>query len=145
VIARLGQLPTKLQAVHYKSKEKAKPIELSLTPIVKDRKLVGIDVFAYWMGQDPDAFATMIQAGTTPAFELTNIGNRGTNVWPEGMKQTFKTNHWRCRFMAKNKVASNADVADLMKKLDEAGIDFIKTEQLYTFDGQEMFSKAQGE
>lgn len=145
VIARLGQLPQTLQAVHYKSKERAKPIELSLTPVVKNRTLVGIDVFAYWTGQDPDQFAAMIQAGTSPAFELTNIGNRGTNVWPEGMKQTFKTNHWRCRFMAKNKQATNTDVAELMKSLDEAGIDFIKTEQLYDFDGVEMFSKAQGE
>jgi isocitrate dehydrogenase len=66
-------------------------------------------------------------------------------VWPEGMKQTFKTSHWRCRFMAKNKTATNSDIADLMAALDKAGIDFIKTEQLYDFDGQEMFSKAQGE
>lgn len=145
VIARLGQLPVKLQPVHYKSKEHAKPIELKYTPVVKNRKLVGIDVFVYWTGVDPDTLADMVKSGTTPSFELTNIGNRGTNVWPEGMKQTFKTSHWRCRFMAKNKQATNGEVADLMKKLDEAGIDFIKTEQLYDFDGQEMFSKAQGE
>jgi isocitrate dehydrogenase len=145
VIARLGLLPQKLQAVHYKAQAKAKPIELKFTPVIHDRKLVGIDVFAYWTGQDPEAFAQQIQQGSTPVFELVNIGNRGTNVWPGGMTQTFKTNHWRCRFMAKNKSATNGDVADLMKALDQAGIDFIKTEQLYEFDGQEMFSKAQGE
>lgn len=145
VIARLGQEPQKLQAVHYKNGERAKAIELKLTPVVKDRKLVGIDVFTYWDGQDPDAFAALLQAGTSPAFELTSIGNRGTNVWPEGMKQTFKTTHWRCRFMAKNKTATNADVAELMKALDAGGIDFIKTEHLYDFDGVDMFSKAQGE
>lgn len=27
------------------------------------------------------------------------IFNRGTKVWPRGMPETFKTDHWRCRFM----------------------------------------------
>ena len=40
---------------------------------------------------------------------------------------------------------AHADVVALLAALDEAGVDFIKTEHLYTFDGVRGYSLAQGE
>lgn len=145
VIERMGQLPEKLQAVEYKNQGEAKPIEVKFTPQVKERKLEGVDVFVYWDEQDPDKLADMLKKGETDKLHLHLISNRGTKVWPNGMPQTFKTSHWRCRFKAKNGEINHTDVIELMNKLNQAGIDFIKTEHLYAFDGQEVFSKAQGE
>lgn len=141
IIARLGQLPTILTPVKYAAGSKHEPITLTFKPEVKVRDLVGIDVFVYAAHIKPDAFAEKILKANTPAFKLDIIGNRGTTVWPGGMSETFCTDHWRCRFVATAGKASNADVVELMATLNKAGIDFIKTEQLYTFDGQEMFSK----
>lgn len=141
VIARLGQLPKVLTPVSYAAGSKHEPIKLTLKPEVKERTLVGIDVFAYATGISPDAFAAKAQQANTDAFKLEIIANRGTTVWPKGLSETFCTDHWRCRFMATHGSATHADIVALMAALDKAGIDFIKTEQLYTFDGQDMYSK----
>jgi isocitrate dehydrogenase len=62
------------------------------------------------------------------------------------MKETFCTDHWRCRFKAEEgKVATHSQVIDLLQKVEGLGLDFIKTEHLYTFDGVKGFSLGQGE
>ena len=33
------------------------------------------------------------------ALKLSLITNRGVKVYPDGMKETFCTDHWRCRFI----------------------------------------------
>jgi isocitrate dehydrogenase len=43
------------------------------------------------------------------------------------------------------KVLSHAQVIDLLQKVEGLGLDFIKTEHLYTFDGVKGFSLGQGE
>ncbi|MDQ2070827.1 NADP-dependent isocitrate dehydrogenase [Natronospira bacteriovora] len=114
-----------------------------------EKALVGVDVFLDYdeSGRDPKALGDRL-AGLTEGtpFELRLITNRGVKVWPEGLPETFCTDHWRCRFRADEGVtASNADVITLLGRINEAGLDFIKTEQLYTFDGQLGFSLGQGE
>ncbi len=37
------------------------------------------------------------------------------------------------------------EVIALLERVDAAGLDFIKTEHLYTFDGQPGYSVAQGQ
>ena len=76
------------------------------------------------------------------------ITNRGVKVYPNGRPETFKTDHWRCRFISGN--PENAEVAynDILKylgKLEEAGLNFIKLENLYEFDGKRAYSLGQGE
>jgi isocitrate dehydrogenase len=41
--------------------------------------------------------------------------------------------------------AQPAQVVDLLASLDAAGIDFVKTEHLYAFDGEPGFSLGQGQ
>jgi isocitrate dehydrogenase len=75
------------------------------------------------------------------------ISNRGVKVWPGGHAETFCSDHWRCRFLSEaeaGKVA-HAQVVSLLGRIAGAGYDFIKTEGLYTFDGQRGFSLDQGE
>ena len=79
-------------------------------------------------------------------IELVMITNRGVKVWPNGFDETFCTNHWRCCFTTPNE--RNIDKEDVVKLLltaVEKDIDVIKTESLYTFDGQRGFSLGQGQ
>lgn len=74
------------------------------------------------------------------------ITNRGIKVWPDGLPETFCTDHWRCRFMAgAGKQFNRAMVVEILRLLTQQGLDFIKTEQLYTFDGVPGFSLGQGQ
>ena len=58
---------------------------------------------------------------------------------------TFSTDQWRARYINENGSIQFSQVIDLLARLDGAGLDIIKTEQLYTFDGQQGFSLGQGE
>jgi len=75
-------------------------------------------------------------------IDLAAIMNRGTKVWPDGAPETFCTDHWRCRFIAKTAGGSvtHDQVLGLLQRVAGAGFDFIKTENLYNFDGKPGFS-----
>jgi isocitrate dehydrogenase len=73
------------------------------------------------------------------------ITNRGVKVWPGGVPETFCTDHWRCRFMAASGEAAHKQIVALLDRVDAAGLDFIKTENLCTFDGEPGFSLGQGQ
>ena len=74
------------------------------------------------------------------------ITNRGIKVWPEGFKQTFCTDHWRCRYKANDgKTLDKNEIISLLTQFQENGLDTIKTENLYYFDGVAGFSLGQGQ
>jgi len=154
VIDRLGQLPQKLEPVHYP--ENADPIKIKLTysrgnsaPAGHvDRKLKGVDVFVYWEPGPPEQLADDLKDGmklSAEKMELLMFTNRGTKVWPGGMDETFCTDHWRCRFVSENGTLQPSDIIQLQANLSESGIDIIKTENLYEFDGKRAYSLGQGE
>jgi isocitrate dehydrogenase len=145
VIARLGDTPERLAAVSYGGT--AKPI--SVPPYARRapaaKALVGVDVFVQ-SREEPDALAERLLAAQRIGLALALITNRGVKVWPGGLPETFCTDHWRCRFMAPDGgEAQPAQVVDLLASLDAAGIDFVKTEHLYAFDGEPGFSLGQGQ
>ncbi|MDZ7638914.1 MAG: hypothetical protein U5J83_11830 [Bryobacterales bacterium] len=79
-------------------------------------------------------------------LKLKMISNRGVKVYPNGFPETFCTDHWRCRFVAVNGGAvSYQQIAALMGRFADSGLDFIKTENLCTFDGEIGYSTVQGE
>jgi isocitrate dehydrogenase len=74
------------------------------------------------------------------------ITNRGIKVWPEGFKETFCTDHWRCRFKpSQGKNMSKEDIVGLLQRAISEGVDSIKTENLYSFDGKDGYSLGQGQ
>jgi isocitrate dehydrogenase len=74
------------------------------------------------------------------------VTNRGLKVYPDGMPETFCTDHWRCRFLSPGKVAvPHSEIVNLLGRVMGAGFEFIKTENLYYFDGEAGFSLGQGE
>ena len=148
VVARLGQTPRKLKAATYGSAPPMASIPLPLRPVPPARKeTVGVDVFVDWDGSQPEVLAGRVQSAGGDSLKLTMITNRGVKVWPEGFPETFCTDHWRCRFKSARPglPVQHAEIVALLGRLAAAGIDFIKTEHLCTFDGQPGFSAGQGE
>jgi isocitrate dehydrogenase len=149
VIERLGLAPRELAASRpTRPVRVAAPASRRTAPEVK--QLVGVDVFFDWdrPGRDPEALARELAEHTTAAFRLTMISNRGVKVWPHGRPETFRTDHWRCRFQAapgEPAEVSHRAVAELLSSFAAGGLDFVKTEHLYTFDGAPGFSLGQGE
>ncbi|MBY0424496.1 MAG: NADP-dependent isocitrate dehydrogenase, partial [Cytophagales bacterium] len=68
-------------------------------------------------------------------------------VYPNGLPETFCTDHWRCRFTSEkmDKPADYSEVIQLTSSISGLGLDIIKTENLYRFDGKLGFSLAQGQ
>ena len=74
------------------------------------------------------------------------ITNRGVKVYPDGMPETFCTDHWRCRFKNEQLESStHKDIVSIYQQVMDAGFEVIKTENLYTFDGVAGFSAGQGQ
>jgi len=145
VIERLGEEPVQLNPVHY-GPRKAIVLELKDRPKQK-KELLGVDIFIDWdeNDRDPEKLAAILEANTDEKLPLRLITNRGVKVYPKGMRETFKTDHWRCRFRQEENPCGYGDVHALLGRLHAAGVDIIKTENLYTFDGERGFSKGQGE
>jgi isocitrate dehydrogenase len=148
VIERLGQLPTSMAPAEFEKGE-IKPMDTKLRPKAKAKKeLTGVDVFIDWdqEGRDPNVIGEKLRQANANGLQLHLITNRGVKVFPEGMKETFCTDHWRCRFKTDDgSVVTHAQVLDLLQQIEKLGFDFIKTEHLYTFDGARGYSLAQGE
>jgi len=108
-----------------------------------------VDVFIDWdeNGRDPNLLGRRMEALNGNGVKLKMITNRGVKVYPEGLPETFRTDHWRCRFTSEEdgNPAEYACILDLLQRVHAAGLEVIKTENLYTFDGAPGYSSGQGE
>ncbi len=153
VVARLGQKPVTLKAVEYKvieeSGEKAKPLYTIREP--QKKELVGIDVFIdWWNGKffgSADELGPLVEKVNGDGVKLVMISSRGTKVYPGGQPDTFCVDHWRCRFMSESNggTLTKQQVINLLARFEENGLDFIKTEHLYNFDGKAGYALGQGQ
>src|SRR5450432_560780 len=148
IIERIGQQPEHLKAVSYSDTPKQAAHErVAAHDYVPEKKeLVGVDVFLDWSSGTPEELGELFSKMSGDGLELTMISNRGARVWPQGMGETFCTDHWRCRFMPpqSDTTIGHNQIISLLQRIAGAGFDFIKTENLYTFDGKQSFSTAQG-
>ncbi len=148
VIARLGQQPQTLKAVSYSSAPEQSHRAHTPNPELNSKKeLVGVDIYLDWSSGTPNQLGEAIQRANDTELELTMITSRGAKVWPNGMAETSYADHWRCRFLTRTKGNSiqHAEIVILLQHIAELGFDFIKIENLYTFDGKVSFSGASGD
>jgi isocitrate dehydrogenase len=145
VIANLGKKPSQLQPVSYAAGAALQlPKYQRKAPAKKD--LVGVDLFVHWNGKNPDELAATVQQIESNHVKLSMITNRGIKVWPEGFEETFCTDHWRCRFKPEgDRQLTKQEIIALLSAADANGIDTIKTENLYAFDGKAAYSLGQGQ
>ncbi len=145
IIERLGQEPSTLKPIRYSSGTKMDVHPRPFKPLA-EKTLVGVDVFLDYAGGGPDDLAAAVSDFATDGLTLQMISNRGTKVWPNGSPETFLSDHWTCRFVADGPhTVSHHDVTRLLKNCADEGLDFIKAELLYNFDGKPGYSLAQGQ
>jgi isocitrate dehydrogenase len=145
VIANLGKQPSMLKSVTY-ANDGALHLPKYQRKAPAEKKLVGVDIFVHWNGTDANALAEKIKKIEDKKMGLSMITNRGIKVWPNGFKETFCTDHWRCRFKPiDNTSITNADIITILTNAINEKIDTIKTENLYAFDGKDAYSLGQGQ
>lgn len=154
VISRLGLKPTKLTTSNMSEGSGSITIP-EYKRLDRKKSLVGTDVFIDWQGSNPEEIGNKLDELNSFNLKLKMITNRGVKVYPNGNKETYCTDHWRCRFIAKSSTIDNDkmkfdtieydQIIALLYNLYENGFDVIKTENLYEFDGKRGFSLGQGE
>ncbi len=150
VIARLGQKPTHFKPVQYAHNVRAK-IECygDRKKTMSKKELVGVDIFIDNPHYTPDELGKKLEK-ISKELQLIVITSRGLKIWPNCMIDSPYANHCSCRFQAstdlKNlKPITHQHIIELLNQFDQLGLDVIKTENLYTFDGNVGFSLAQGQ
>lgn len=154
VISNLGQTPKQLAKSML---EKGSGV-IQIPDYIRKREqkeLVGVDVFIDWSGSDPNKIGNALSVVDVYKLKLKMITNRGVKVYPEGLEETYCTDHWRCRFVGVDANTSDSEpryasinfeqVVALLSKLYQLEFDVIKTENLYEFNGKRGFSLGQGE
>lgn len=148
VVSRLGQKPETLPPAAY-NKEKAR---IETNPPYRrpevERKLVGVDVFCEFRGKTAE-LAGKLEKSNSERLKLRMISSRGMSVWPGGFEQTLLCDHWRCRFHIDDPETGeslpHSEIIALLDRVNQSGVEFIKTEGLYFFDGKPAFQMGQGQ
>ncbi|MCS7076451.1 MAG: NADP-dependent isocitrate dehydrogenase [Bacteroidia bacterium] len=143
VIERLGQKPNKLKPVNYANAKKTIEVKLKPTQPVT-METIGVDIFLHHNDRDANKLGQALENIKVGDLHLTMITNRGVKVYPNGLPETFCTDHWRCRFKGNGTKLSYQDIIELQQKITDAGYHIIKTENLCTINGVEVFSAGQG-
>ena len=76
------------------------------------------------------------------------VSNRGTMVYPERGTDTDCVYHWRCRFILQEGPAADLTLSEfdlLLSRIEALDMRWMHVEKLNRFDGEDAFTKAQGE
>jgi isocitrate dehydrogenase len=139
VIERLGKKPETLKAVTYHDFDvKSYPHYDYRNASPAKKVMVGVDVFLHWRDGSAEELGSKLQNISVEGLKLAAITNRGVKVWPGGLKETFCVDQWRCRF--EGNPVTHEIIINQLDKFKNEGYDFIKTENLYTFDGEMGYS-----
>lgn len=152
VIERLGKKPKQLKPAKYPTGAHGKLVCVGdkLRPASK-KELIGVDIFIDNRRDNlsADALAAKLKA-VENALKLIVVTSRGLKIWPKVTVLDPYLQHCCCRFQTSADVnqlksVSYDDVLSVMQKIHELGLDVIKTENLYTYDGEPGFTLAQGQ
>lgn len=133
VVERLGRLPHTLKAVSYQA---SRPTKADHSPSTSSEtgQLVGVDITLLFPGNLSDLQGRLKNVGEGVALPLTQINNRGSKVWPDGLAETSCIDQWRCRFLAPHGAAIDPQkLLQLQQQLLQAGLSIARTENLFRF------------
>jgi isocitrate dehydrogenase len=111
-------------------------------------RAIGVDVFVDSHRTPAELGAALERAAEGTPVRLKMISNRGTLVYPVTGTPTDCVDHWRCRFVLKERGGVSAPAAatllDLVRRVAETHR-FMHVEKLYELDGNRAYSLGQGE
>ncbi len=126
-------------AVNFKRPEM--PKEMRVMPSIETHQfdgIAGVDIYIV-TAEQPASIAAKIQPILDAEIELAAIGNRGTEVWPEGSRFTEAVAYFSIRLQSKNEMT----VAGWLKIIGPISqlFSISNIEILHTLQGQPAFSK----
>ncbi len=147
VASRVGQLPEKFKPVTYNTAPSQTVEDTIYAASTVKKETIGVDMFVQYPPGLTEELGKKLEALTPEGLKLVMVSNRGVKVYPGGLKDTITTDHWRCRFHSTTDGApiTHQQIIGLLSSAEAAGLDFIKTENLCTFDGKPGFSLGQGQ
>ncbi|MDZ5761914.1 Isocitrate dehydrogenase [Candidatus Cyrtobacter comes] len=145
VVSNLGKLPYKIQVVENNAKV-MKSFDYKAAEENSIVECIGVDIFTEDLAEPVYNIVEKIRKGQKN-LEIKHVSARGMMVWSEATDRcsTNVDGLVRFRFFAKNKTASNLDVIEVQKLLNEIGMNFHILHKLYLYDGQEGFTNMQGQ
>ena len=140
---RLGQKPATLKEVTYSGERSQRaPTGKEKGAVSQRKELVGVDIYVD-ANSSVEELHRKMASYDNGQLVLTMITNRGAKVWPDTIAETTLCDQWRCRYQRPDGQAITLEaVVGILQKLSKDNVDFIQTENLYTFDGQPGFSHA---
>jgi isocitrate dehydrogenase len=147
VIKRLGEKPLKLPAISYPEiKELTKEYQPNIDNSEK-KQLVGVDVYLDWQGNDLSLLVEQINKEADGELKLQMISSKGLMIWPNNNLTKLDGDYFSLRFVPNNqaKTTTHTEVIYLLNKIQSLGLDFVQTENLYSFGDKIGFSLSQGE
>jgi isocitrate dehydrogenase len=118
--------------------------EMMVTEETQQEYIVGVDLFIESSGQ-PEFIAKKCQRHAGVKFNLINISNRGTQVWPTGSVYTNLVNQYNVRFESiDGSPLVQQDVLGLYVSLS-GDFKICSSELLNMWGGKRAFSLAQGQ
>ncbi|RYG57961.1 MAG: NADP-dependent isocitrate dehydrogenase, partial [Alphaproteobacteria bacterium] len=146
VVKNLGKSPQKLTPY---SSGSGKPVKLprheDTTQSVRTKRLTGVDVFVDFDSADIEELGTKLTQCSTGKLPLASVSSRGMVMF-DPKKPELKpevdavTDLWACRFMGPEGGVGNDDIRTVLHNLEALGLDWVKVENLYTFDHVPGFS-----
>jgi isocitrate dehydrogenase len=146
VVARVGKKPEKFAPASYANAAKETTSRQSPSRPRAKKEYVGLDVFLDWTGGAATQLGPSLEA-LAGDLKLQSVSNRGVKVYPGDLPGFVYSDLWNCRFIGSQSGAAvtHAQTLALQQRITGAGFDVVKTEGLYTFDGERGYSLGQGE
>ena len=147
--ARMGQAPETLKPVTLFERPRRRSRAGQYKPAAPAKKeLVGVDVFLHWQEGSPDDLGAMLAPLAGDGLKLVMISQPRPEGVAEGDVRDFLHGPLAVPVHEQERRASRSPTtrsSSLLGRVAKAGLDFIKTENLCTFDGEAGFSLGQGQ
>lgn len=144
VAERFGKLPSQLEHANYSNFKRPHNFGNLSLKVDGVKTLVGVDVFIDMPTEYPKEIAEMLKDIDT-SLKVKTIASKGLMLWPREGEVKFTSDHWCIRFMPESGEITHNQISQLLIKLAEKNIDYIKVENLYEFDNERGYSLNQGE
>jgi isocitrate dehydrogenase len=139
VIANMGKMPAKLMPFGKGNGAVKLPEATETTKSVRIKKLVGVDVFIDAGVVDSQILGPKVEACARGTLQFTSLSSRGMKMYPGKPEVPAVTDLWACRFDGKDGLLAD-DIRATLHALEAAGIEWVKIENLYTYDGVAGYS-----
>lgn len=107
-------------------------------------ELVGVDVFFQTLETPAVVGERARDLAEGSALELKMVECRGTQVWPATGAELDPTDVMRARYITRDDALDDTAILDLLARFGQH-FTWVHIEKLRTFDGENSFSRAQGE